>query len=311
MSRFIVLTALLTCCCMRLSAVDLNKIPAEANWVLELRIEQLLAGSLGDAVRERLAEEDAQRGLAAVEALTGVKVLEDLDSIALAGGAFQPDRAAIYVRGTFAAERLVLVARMAKDYASQPYRETTIHRWLDDKTGQHQFGSVVEEGLLVIAPKAATVQRVIDVVAGAAESLADAPAFANFADADGVLVIGASEGLQDLGEMDQKARVLRHVQSARVSIAETGDDLTAQLELNAATPAAAKQIKGVLDGLRALALLHDDPNQDPALKELLNTGTVAVDDTVVRITVSLPIERIKVAIREGQGRLKNLQGFGD
>ena len=73
-------------------ALDLSQIPAEANWVVDLRVDQVLSGALGDAVRERLTEEDAQHALAAVEAFTGVNMLQDLHGITLAGGAFQPDR---------------------------------------------------------------------------------------------------------------------------------------------------------------------------------------------------------------------------
>ena len=83
---------------------------------------------------------------------------------------------------------------------------------------------MVKDGLLVIALKAATVQRVIDVEAEQSTLVREpghlqGPCQCRW----GVEVIGASEGLQDLGEIDQKARVLRHVETASMQIIEAGD----------------------------------------------------------------------------------------
>ena len=87
--------------------------------------------------------------------------------------------------------------------------------------------------------------------------------------------------------------------------------MTANLALIGSRLEAANQIKGVLDGLRALALLHDDPNHGPAMKDLLNTGKVMVDGTVVTIAVSLPLEQVKASIRDYTGPMRGLGKIGE
>ena len=172
-------------------------------------------------------------------------------------------------------------------------------------------GAFLADDVLVLGRTSADVGRMLDLAAGREKPAAAEGLLAGAADGTELMAYLAANGLAELQRKHPVSPLISQVTSARVSLAERGDDVTLRAVLNATSPDIAKQVKGAMEGFKALmglAALDDDGDDDAkALAEISQRATLAVEGSTVTLDLPMPVARVRDLI-EGDEEKKATSG---
>ena len=88
---------------------DARQFPSDAKWVLHLDLKALNGSPMGRFARESLGAE-AQRGLAALKAMSGIDLTNDVDSVVVCGKGDARAGGVLYAYGRFDIAKLTAIA---------------------------------------------------------------------------------------------------------------------------------------------------------------------------------------------------------
>jgi hypothetical protein len=292
-------------------AVDPKYIPPDAKWVVHVDLDAVVRSKLlamldvdlkltGDGkhfmvgMRPHGMSDTDVKKLAAIQDALGMKFPDDLHGATLIGRTFDPNDAVLLVNAKVDKDRLVGMAKLKAACTSRMYSNIEIVTWKKDKDEKDEdavSGAFVAEDMIVVARSAASVQHMIDVVSNKTPANSAGVLSGDSLGQGAVMVYVAADGIADLQKTIELSPVMAPVRTVRVSIGEEGDDLVLKGKLNVKTAEAARQVRGALEGVRALATLASlDDSGDKQLKALsllAARATVTVDDTIV--TINWPI----------------------
>jgi hypothetical protein len=123
----------------------------------------------------------------------------------------------------------------------------------------------------------------------------------------------AADGLAELQRKHPVSPLISQVTSARVSLSERGDDLTLRAVLSVTSPEIANQVKGAMEGFKALlglAALDDDGDDEAkAAAEIVQRATVTADGSTVKLDLPMPVARLRDLIeQDDQKKVKAASG---
>jgi hypothetical protein len=292
--------ALVACLVYPAHALDvpLKQLPATSRWVLHLDTRGMLNTTTGTALKEAVRKSKAGRQLEAVRAITGIDLLNDISSLTLCGPDARKENAVLFARGRMEPERLIALLRLNESFAQESYNGRLLFRWRDEKKGgELHYGCFYSERLALVSPGKAALRRSIDVLDGKAENLSGSETFSNASKtADGFVFAGVVEGLDAMEGVRPKAAILKRIANARLLLGESGDEVVAEIHVDADTEDSAKKMEDVCRGLLAFATLSAD--EKPELVQLLKEAVAGSDGRRVNMVLRYPVRRAVERIRE-------------
>ncbi len=286
---------------LALQAADLNDLPAGTKWVLNLDLKAAQGAPMLNYAAEKIApakRREAQTKFAAIKALFGIDLLNDIDQVIIAGNGSADKGGVAYVYGAFDAQRLSTILAANQNFTSAEHSGFTVLGWKDDS---QKYLSFARPGLAMISSSQLALAEALDVLA---DKKAGLPADSAFKPAlsrtGGVLTVMAVDVPSIVGEQP-KAQALRQAQSLCLRItASQPETLSASLSVTATSNETAVQIRQALMGIQALALLR--ASESPEQATLASLAKVTGEGTTVGVTLDLPKRVIEDVIRQRAAR---------
>lgn len=288
----------------RATGPDPKYVPADAKWVVHVDVDRM-AKTQTYEILMRQAEKDepkAREKLAKLGEALGTRVPEDLHGVTLVGRGFDEKSAVLIVRGKLDKDRLLGMAKAMPGFTSSLQGAVEVATWKDPKQPESVSGAFLADDVLVLGRTPADVVRMLNLAAGREPAAAADGLLAGAADQTQVMAYLAGNGLAELQRTHPLSPLISQVSSARVSLAERGDDLTLRAVLSVTSPELANQVKGAMEGFKALlglAALDDDGDADAkAAAEIVQRATVTAEGSTVKLDLPMPVARLRELIEQ-------------
>lgn len=306
MKRFLVTVgALALLPTITVQAAELRDLPAGTKWVLNVNIKAVQSAPMVTYTIDKIApakRREAQAKFAAIKALFGVDLLNDIKEVVIAGNGQASEGGVAYIYATLDTARLTTILAGNPTFASLDCNGFKLLSWTDDNDKKPKFGVFVRPGLTLMTDKRECAIEALDVLAGKREGLsADSPLKAAITRSEGdILSLIAVDVPSIVGEQP-KAQALRQAQSLHLRVnASQPETLSASLSVTATSNETAVQIRQALMGIQALALLR--AAEAPEQATLASLAKITGDGATVGITLDLPKSVIEDALRQRAAR---------
>jgi hypothetical protein len=264
-------------------------IGVDALWVAHLDVDGMRSTAVGQFIQSEMDKPEAQAKLAAFQALFSFDLRTQLHGVSLYAPTKPPQDGLLILYADFDPERLVTLARAAKDAQNTSHGQHTIYSWVDDKKRKHGTSQRVYAAIagsrVVFGQREDRVAQALDVLEGASTSLATGTAFAPLGNPGDTSFLVAAARKLDLPGSDPHAAILKLSQSVRLQVAEAQKQLVGSLTLQANDDEVAGHITSIANGLVALMKLQKDKPESARFAEALS---LKQDGAQVVISLALP-----------------------
>jgi hypothetical protein len=287
-------------------------VAAEPAWVLHVDCDGLRPTAIGQFLLAEMEKPEAHAKLAAFQMIFNFDLRKQLHGLTLYSTGKAPEEGVLLVYADFDADRFITMAKAAKDYQSTPYKQHTIHNWIDDKKKARngvnpRVYAAVQGGLIMVfAQQEVRVAKALDVLDRTAPNLAGGTVFAQLGASGNTSFIQAAARKLDIPDSTPNAALLRLAKMASLQIGEAQGQLRATLNLEAEDEGVGKQMASVGQGLLALMKLQKD---NPGSAKLAEALSFKQDGAGVTAALAIPtadvIELIKAdAARKAQKKAR-------
>ncbi|HSI34860.1 MAG: hypothetical protein ACAI43_25200 [Phycisphaerae bacterium] len=250
--------------------VEPGHVAADAKWYVHLDAEAakktVLFQQVLDLVKARTPLEEQ---LDQLKQVIGVNPLTDIAGITIYNTSFEQDVAALLIYAKV--DQVVLGGMVAQspEYKEQAYGKHKLMTWTDANDGKHKAGVFYKDGLIVMADSAETAKAAVDVLDGTKQGnspLVKAQAKGNFFSAAATLGLSPDQNV---------SRLLSNTEAATAAAGEVDGRIKVVVNLVAKSAEEGAQLKTMLDGLRAMAVLG--AHQTPTAGKLLQQVNLSAD----------------------------------
>jgi hypothetical protein len=268
-----------------------SDVAAEPVWVLHVDCDALRPTTIGQFLLAEMEKPDAQAKFSAFQSIFNFDPRRQLHGLTLYSTGKTPEDGVLLVYADFDPDRLVTLAKAAKDYHGSAYKQHTIHNWIDEKKKEKEgvkprvYASIQGGHIVVFAQQEARVAQALDVLDRAAPNLASSGAFPQLGASGSTSFVQAAARKMDLPDSTPNAALFRLAKSARLEIGEAQGQLTATLNLEAGSEEVATQMALVGQGLVALTKLQKDNAGSVKLAEGLS---LKQDGSGVVVSLTVP-----------------------
>ena len=258
-------------------------VPENATWFAQLDVKALRE-STASALVLQLLDDAALRQLAAVHAMTGLNLTNDIDTVVLFGSGNSQSNAVLSLHGRFDLPRLTTILGMANNFQNQAIGNKSLLSWTDNDQ---------QANLCFIDPTHAILSRdkksIIDAVKQA-DKTADAinatlataltPTTKRFC----VLQLN---NVADFVSDNQQLVILKDTDSLILEISPVADsnDITGSVSLKGANTEQVTQLQQILLGLQAILTMQAKENPDGAM--LAQLIKVDRQDQLINLRINL------------------------
>ena len=234
---------------------------------------------------------EAQAKVAAFQTIFNLDPRKQLHGLTLYSTGKAPEDGVLLVYADFEPERLITVAKGAKNYQSTSYKQHTIHNWIDEQklaangANPRVYAAFQGGQIVILAQQEARVAQALDVLNRAAPNLAGGTLFPQLGASGGTSFIQAAARKLDIPDWAPNATLLKQAKMARLDIGEAQGQLKATLDLEAGDEEASKQMVSVGQGLIALMKLQQD---NPGSIKLAEALSLKQDGTSAVATLAIP-----------------------
>jgi hypothetical protein len=266
-------------------------VAAEPTFVLHLDVDGLRPTAIGQFLLNQMEKPEAQGMVATFQTIFNLDPRKQLHGLTLYSTGKAPEDGVLLVYGEFEPDRLVTLAKGAKDYQSIGYKQHTIHSWINEqKIGSNGvtprvYAEFPSERMVICAQKSARVAEALDVLDHKAPSLADGTLFPQLGASGTTSFMQAAARKLDIPDFAPNAALLRMAKAARLEISEVQGQLRVMLNLEAGDEEVSKQMVSVGEGLVALVKLQQDT---PGSVKLAEGFSLKQDGTGVAATLVVP-----------------------
>lgn len=268
--------------------LDMNLVPADAQWVFHVDFDAFRLTQIGQLVLEDVAAQ-RQKQIDALAEMLGSDLTTDIANVTLFGADGEEENAVALLRGKFDREKLLTLLALNETYATSDYREYTIHKWVDEHKKKNQVGAFAADDVIVISQSEKAVTGFLDVYSGAAGSLEQNKGAIGAA-LQGLpanaFVAAAADKLADLAQGKGRAAILRNSRFAAFIADETSGSLKLHLNLETESPDVARQVEQIIYGMFALGRLHE--SRHPQLGPLMEACTMERIENALVIEFTYP-----------------------
>ncbi len=258
-------------------------------WLVHLDFDGLRSTTIGSFIQTEMNKPEAQAKLAAFQALFNFDLRTQLHGVTLYGPSTLPAEAVMLVYVDADADRLITLAKAAKDAQNTTYKQHVIYSWADDKKGHHGSGhrvyAAIKGGRVIFGQRADRVGQALDVLDGAATSLAAGQAFPQLGATGDTSYIEAAARKLDIASSDPNAAMLRLSKLVRFQLAEAQQQVSATLTLEANDEEVAANMASIGNGLISLMKLQ---REKPEAVKFADALSLKQNDVEVAVSFKLP-----------------------
>jgi hypothetical protein len=254
-------------------------IPANPVWVLHVDCDALRPTAVGQYLLAAMDKPDAQAKFAAFQTIFSFDPRKQLHGLTLYSAGNAPDDGVLLVYADFDPERLVTLAKAAKEARNTPYKQHVIYSWIDEhKTARNgvkspTYAAIQGSRIVIFSQQEARVAQALDVLDKAIPNLSTNTVFPQLgAHRDSCIIEGSARKL-DLPNATPTAAIFRLAKSARLEVEEANRQVTATLNLDTNDENVAQQTAAVVRGALALAKLQKGKPEAGKLAEALSLKT--------------------------------------
>jgi len=251
-------------------------IAAEPTWVLHVDCDALRPTAVGQYLVSEMEKPGAQAGFAAFKTMFSFDPRKQLHGLTLYSTANGTDDGVLLVSADFEPERLVTLAKAAKEAQNTPYKKHVIYSWIDDRRKATNgvmpriYAALQGSRLVVFAQREARVAQALDVLDQAAPNLSTSKAFPQLGARGNSAVIDAAARKLDLPDSAPNAALFRLAKQMRLQAGETNRQVTATLVLETNSEDLARQAATVVQGALMLAKLQKEKPEAGRIAEALS-----------------------------------------
>ena len=270
-----------------LQRADVIATPA---WLLHLDCDRLRTTAVGQYILTEMDKPEAKAKLAAFQGIFDFDLRTQLHGVTLYGSSPAPDDGVLMVYADVNADRLLLLARAAKEYHSHPYHQHVIHSWLDDKKPaknglKPRVFAALQGHRVIFAQREDRLAAALDVLDGATPNLAAGRLFPSLGLPGTPNVVEAAAGKLNLPDGDPNAALMKLAQSVQLQVGEQQQQCLGTLTLLTDNADVATHVVAIAQGLLALAKLQISK---PESVQLANAVTLQQDGASVVGHLALP-----------------------
>jgi len=274
---------------------DARHFPPDAKWMLHLDLKALNASSMGRFARESLGAE-GQRKLAALKAMSGIDLTNDVDSVVMCGRGDTRAGGLLYAYGRFDIAKLTAIAGGGKAFQNKALGKRSVLSWLD--RGKRANLCFIDPTLAVMSQDEALIQEAVARIDGQKPGPGTGQRFAHIlAHTPNRFFALQATDLPALAGTNPQFQLFKQAEAVLLEIGQTSgaNGLDCALALKAPNAETAQQLNQAAMGLQALVMLQAAQNPDAAA--LAQGITFAVKDTYVTVNLSLPGDTLQTLIR--------------
>jgi len=275
--------------------LNVQQVGGDARWVAHVDVEKLWAGPFGGLLKNELATSPAKAKIDAVALMFGLDPYKDLRGLTVYGQAPGERQGVMLVHAKLEQERILTFLRAAPGYASKPYKNATLHHWVDDRaaasdaaTGD-RWGAFHGPDLIVVGNTEALLESALDVLNGQRSALKAGDLVGGYpVDGNGAILMAVvampeppAADAQTQAGTDQRAMIMQNIQGLSLRLVETGNTLDLTALLHAKTPETAAFVEQALKGIQAIGVLSQ--GKKPALAQLAQAITINATGSDVKI----------------------------
>lgn len=231
----------------------------------------------------------------------GMRLPEDIHAMTLIGRSFDDNGVVLLIKATVDRDRLTGMAKLSPQYKSTQYRGFEL-----DALGENTVcWAFLSPDVIVLAQTPEDVKQQIDFVSQTTQptqsEASDVPLLQNAEQFQGasVFLYTTADGLQELQKQEQLSPILTPVKRFQACIGERDDDLVLRAVLNVDTDESARQVRGALEGIRALATLTASNGNNPKaqmVSDLASRATTSVSQKSVEVDWPVPLSTVETFI---------------
>ncbi len=283
-------------------------VPANATWVAHVDCDALRPTTIGQYVLGEMDKPENQAKLAVFQTLFSVDLRTQLHGLTLYSTGTTPKDGILLVYADFDANRLVTLAKAAKDYQSTPYKQHIIHNWIDEEKAKHtkakdapppRIYAAIHGNRVIFGQQEARVARALDVLDAAVPNLAGGSDFPQLGVAGSTSFLEAAAHKLDLPDTDPNAAIFRLSKLMTLQVGETQRQFAANLTLEASDEEVAGHIASIAQGLVALMKLQKEKPDSVRLGEAL---ALKQDGARVLASLVLPAGEVVEMIKADAAR---------
>jgi hypothetical protein len=280
-------------------------VAAEPTFVLHLDIDGLRPTAFGKFLLGEMDRPEAQGVIATLQTMLNLDPRKQLHGLTLYSTGKAPQDAVVLAYADFEQERLVTLAKGAKEYQSTSYKEHTIHSWINEqKIGSNGANPRVYAAfpggeLVILAQQEGRVTQALDVLDHKAASLVGSKLYAQLGTSGSASFVQAAARKLDIPDYAPNAALLRMAKMARLEVGEAQGQLKVTLNLEAGDEEVSQEMLSVGQGLIALMKLQQDT---PASVKLAEGLSLRQEGTRVAATLIIPTPQAIELIKSSAAR---------
>lgn len=279
-----------------------NDVINDPLWLLHIDADGLKQTAIGQYVLERMGQPDAQKKIAAFQAIFNFDPRKELHGVTAYGATKAEDDGVLLVYADFDPARLTTLAEGAKEHKSTTHGTHTIHNWIDEKkkakngVKPRTYAAIIGK-TVIFSQKESRVAEALDVMDRTKPNLSANSQFARLEGNQGFIQGAARK--PELPGNDPNAAVLKQTKMATLNVQEAQKTLTALLTLEADSDDTAKNIENIGRGLISLISLQKDK---PEAQKLVQALTLQQDGSLVTTKLALSADDAIAMMKAGEAR---------
>ena len=278
--------------------IKISDFPAETKILAHIDLKSLYSSKTGDLIKGSI-DEKSNRKLDSFKALSGIDLMQDIDSIFFVGGDDGKDSGIIYASGRFDVKKLTAILGGNDSFKSEPYGSHQILTWADEEEVKH--GCFVDPGLAIVSENLEALKKALAVIDGKGAKLSSSSPFATIIKSKpNRFVSVAAHKVAGMAEAAPQLQMLQQAESLVLSVNQPSAD-RADLLLNAAVKTAkaeeAQQMGAMIMGLQAMMMMQ--AAQNPEVAEIAKNFKSEVNETTIKLSLKITEAQLKKQIAEG------------
>ncbi len=275
--------------------IKIQHFPADTKWALHLDLKALNESQMGLFIRQSL-DENAMRGLVSLQAMSGINLTNDVDSLVVCGKGNVQTGGVMYAYGRFDVQKLTAFAGAAKEYQNKAFGERSLLSWSD--RGKRTSLCFIDPTLVVLAQEEGLVQEAVGIIDGKVAGMGkDGPFGKVLAHNKDCFFALQVNNLADFSGTNPQLQMFKQAEAVMLEIGQMAgtNGLELALAIKAATPESAQQMNQAAVGLQALFQLQ--AAQNPEVAAVAQGVKVSLQDNFVTVNLKMTEEMLKKQVQ--------------
>ncbi len=274
--------------------IPTSVVPEGARWVAHLDMEKFVATSLYGLLEKdgkfQIKSRDLDRWLK-------IDVPKDITGVTVFGLGPDDKQIVFAVAGKFDKPGLLALIALDKEHQETPYGAYTLY-----STGSDEYGSFVNDNLIVFSEGREAIEKVLDTVGGKSKNYSASTLSASLKDVPSTAFLsGVLPDLSGLSHMNSQSKILEKASGLFFLAQEKQDILQVRLQVTADSPENGKNMLDLVQGIIAMGRLGGNEGDMAKIASLLDGLQVKLDGRVLKLDFERPSRDIADLVSRGRG----------